>query len=74
MAKKIKIFTQEENKPEKLPPPANPKLTFDGWYAINQRKHNFKPIMREILLKHFKSRGFLENGDFDAGLKDYGID
>lgn len=73
--KELKIFGQEEvvSIKDQLPDPIKPKLTFEAWWVMAQRKYNLKPVMQEVLFKHFKARGFLDSGDFEAGIKDYGL-
>lgn len=73
--REVRILGQEEAAPikDKLPDPIKPKVTYDAWWVMAQRKYNLKPVMNEVLFKHFKARGFLESGDFDAGISDYGL-
>lgn len=73
--KEVKILGQEEVilVKDSLPEPIKPKLTFEAWWVMAQRQYSLKPIMQEVLYKHFKARGFLDSGDFEAGTKDYGL-
>lgn len=73
--REVKILGQEEAVMVRnaLPEPIKPKLTFEAWWVMAQRKYNLKPVMQEVLHNHFKARGFLDSGDFEAGIKDYGL-
>ena len=73
--REVKIFGQEEitEAKDSLPDPIKPKLTYDAWWVMAQQRYKLKPVMQEVLFKHFKARGFLESGDFEAGIKDYGL-
>ena len=48
-------------------------LTFDMWWLRTQKKHSFDASMKEVVFKHFKSRGFISNGKYDDGLLDFGV-
>ncbi len=73
--KEVRILGQDEVVQTKdvLPEPIKPKLTYEAWWVLAQRKYNLKPVMQEVLFKHFKARGFLESGDFESGISDYGL-
>jgi hypothetical protein len=48
-------------------------MSFDMWWTLAERRLKLKPELKEAVKKHFKSRGFLTNNDFEAGIKDFGI-
>lgn len=58
---------------QKLPERQMPELSFDAWWARTQKKYKLAPEMKEVIYKHLKARGFVKNGQFDEGLKDFGI-
>lgn len=58
---------------QKMPAKKLPQLTFEAWWMRSHKKHGFGPEMKEVVYKHFKSRGFLKNKKFDEGLKDFGV-
>lgn len=77
MARKRKAFNKNVSTVTKKghrPKPKKPILSYEAWWAMARKKYNFDPYMKEVLYKQFRSRGFLENGRFDEGLADYGIE
>lgn len=57
----------------KIPKRKVAALTFNAWWLLAQKQNGFENPMKEIVYKHFKSRGFIENGKFDDGLRDFGV-
>lgn len=64
---------EKRNVNRKLPAKKMPQISFDAWWLRTQKKYNFGSEMKEIVFKHFRSRGFLKSKKFDEGLKDFGI-
>lgn len=48
-------------------------VSFDTWWIQTQNKYKLKPELRDAVLKHFESRGFMDYKKFDAGLRDFGF-
>jgi len=75
--KEVEIVKEVEVKPKKvapkLPERKLPKMTFDSWWMQAQKKHNFDSSLKEVVFKHFRARGFLSNGKFEEGLRDFGL-
>lgn len=61
----------QQTKP--LPARVKPKMSFDAWWVMAQRATGLKASMKMPVYKHLKARGFLASGDFNAGLKDFGV-
>jgi hypothetical protein len=59
--------------PAPRPEPIMPKISFQSWWLSTQSRLKLCPELREALYKHMKSRGFLDSGMFDDGLRDFGI-
>lgn len=77
MSKKKELIVVGEQKKQQavaLPPPAVPIMTYDAWWLITQRRLSLSAGLKEALRKHMKARGFLDNGRYDDGLKDFGIE
>jgi hypothetical protein len=55
------------------PKPNKPILNYESWWTVTRKKHDFPAYMKEVLYRHFQSRGFLANGRYDEGLADFGI-
>ena len=53
--------------------PARPAISFSAWWLQIQQAKQLKFELREALRKHFESRGFLASGEFEEGLKDFGL-
>jgi len=47
-------------------------ISFDAWWIQTKNKYKLKPELREAILKHFESRGFMDYKQFNAGLRDFG--
>lgn len=58
---------------EELPEPAIPRMEYDAWWLLTQRRLNLSSSLKEALRRHFRARGFLDSGKYDDGLKDFGI-
>lgn len=67
------VGQQKPTIPIELPDPIVPKMEYEAWWLITQRRLNLSPSLKEALKRHFKARGFLESGRYDDGLKDFGI-
>lgn len=61
------VETQLVKKPVKMP------LSFDAWWLLTQQKLKLKPELKESVKKHLQARGFMQNENYDEGLKDFGI-
>lgn len=56
-----------------LPAP-KAKVGFDQWYAQACRKNKkLTPNLKKALMLHMEARGFMKSGDYDKGLKDFGL-
>ena len=53
--------------------PAKRQVSFDEWWSTAEYYFKLKPALRESVKKHFEARGFMASGDFDNGIKDFGI-
>jgi len=53
--------------------PVKRQISFDDWWATAEYYYKLKPELREAIKKHFEARGFLASGEFDNGIKDFGI-
>lgn len=78
MAKKqprelIVVGQEQPADAERLPDPVLPVMTYDAWWLMTASRLDLKSGLKEALRKHMQSRGFLDNGRFDDGLKDFGI-
>jgi hypothetical protein len=62
-----------ELKPQKPIKPFEAKISFDKWWMMTMKKRNLSPSMKTAVKKHFESRGFFKNGDFEKGLEDFGL-
>lgn len=47
--------------------------SFDEWYLQKQHGKGWRPEMKEALRRHLVACGFMKTGDFDNGLKHFGI-
>lgn len=50
-----------------------PDINFDAWWVLKAQSLKLKPEMKSAVMKHFEARGFMESGDFDNGIIDFGI-
>ena len=53
--------------------PVKAKISFDQWWLQVQNIKKLRPELKTAVYKHFESRGYLVNENFDAGLKDFGV-
>lgn len=49
------------------------RISFDDWWVTAEYRYKLKPELREAIKRHFEARGFMNSGDFDSGIKDFGI-
>lgn len=66
-------FKAVELKLQKPVKPFELKLSFDKWWLMTMQKRELSPTLKVAIKKHFESRGFLKNGDFEKGLEDFGL-
>jgi hypothetical protein len=78
-------FVPDPSKPAPAPsikPQAQPSVPvahkaqssqFDQWWIIAQNKNKLNPAMKQAVKKHMQSTGHLQSGQFDAGLKHFGV-
>ena len=52
---------------------AGSQMSFDQWWTQVSVKLKLKPQLKASLQKHMQVRGFLQKGQFDQGLADFGI-
>ncbi len=71
---KLVIVGEVQEAPQ-LPetPPIQAKLTFDAWWMMKSNSLKLKPELKNAVKKHFESRGFLQSGEFDKGIEDFGV-
>lgn len=50
-----------------------PVINFDAWWIMKAQSLKLKPEMKDAVKKHFMARGFMDSGDFDNGIIDFGI-
>jgi hypothetical protein len=73
--KELMIVGQEQPaQSASLPEPIMPRMEYDAWWLLTQRRLNLQPTLKVALKKHFQARGFLESGRYDDGLRDFGIE
>ena len=60
-------------KTQEVVAPFKAKLNFDSWWLMTMKKRKLSPAMKTTVKKHFESRGFYKNGDFENGLEDFGL-
>lgn len=73
-AKQLIIVGEEPAaKPIAVVEPVKATISFDQWWLQVQNSKNLRPELKAAIYKHFESRGFLADGNFDAGLKDFGV-
>lgn len=65
--------TQNAENIENSAPNLAKYMSYDAWWILAEKRLKLKPEMKEAVKKHFKARGFLDNKDFEAGIKDFGI-
>ena len=53
--------------------PLKIQVSFDDWYLQKQHGRNWRPEMKEALRRHLTACGFMKTGDFENGLKHFGI-
>lgn len=71
----VRIIRQvEENSQAEAPKPKQANISFDQWWLETQTKFKLKPALKEAVRKHLQARGFMENGEYDKGLSDFGLD
>lgn len=72
--KEVKMKKEIKQQQSVLKKPAvSPKMeTFDQWWLKAQRKHDFKPSLKESLSIYFKQNGYMQSKDFEEGLKRFG--
>lgn len=76
MAKKEYREEQKQFEPEEKDfANAKPKQkhSFDTWWLLESHKRKLPEKLKIALEIHFKARGFMDSGDFEAGLKDFGF-
>jgi hypothetical protein len=72
--KQVTIVGQEPIEvPSAQAEPVKAKISFDQWWLQTQNMKNLRPELKTAVYKHFESRGYLDNENFDAGLKDFGV-
>jgi hypothetical protein len=49
------------------------KESFDQWWGTAEYRYKLNSNMKESVRKHFIARGFFDSGDWDVGIKDFGI-
>lgn len=72
---KLVIIGRPQTEPEYVPQieEAKPIISFDAWWIMKAQSLNLKPEMKNAVKKHFEARGFMQSGDFDGGIIDFGI-
>jgi hypothetical protein len=71
---KLKIVGEQEEAPRQPEiAPIEAKLSFDAWWMMKAQSLKLKPELKNAVKKHFESRGFLQTGDFDKAIKDFGL-
>lgn len=79
MAKKepeMKLAVEAETSKSAAPSQAEPlrrKVSFDEWWMLVSHSRKLAPRMKDAIKIHFKAKGFLDNGKFDEGLRDFGL-
>jgi hypothetical protein len=56
-----------------LPDPIKPDIGFDQWWEQKRQEKGLKQGLKVAVYKHFQSKGFLDNKEYDLGLRDFGI-
>lgn len=72
----LKVIGEQSAEPAPQMPeiaPIEPKIGFDAWWTMKAQSLNLRPELKDAIRKHFQSRGFMENGEFDKGIEDFGI-
>lgn len=64
---------QEASAPE-APKAKKPRISFDQWWLETQNKFKLRASLKEAVRKHLEARGFMETGEYDKGLSDFGLD
>jgi hypothetical protein len=49
------------------------RLPFDTWWILVSTANNLSQNLKEPLKCHFRARGFWNDQDWDAGLRDFGL-
>jgi hypothetical protein len=56
--------------------PASPHIkpaNFEAWWSLTQKKKKLNPAMKKAVEIYFERKGYLASGDFEAGLKEFGV-
>lgn len=52
---------------------AKPQPSFDQWFNRQVAAGKAQPKLKTFVKLHFQARGFMKSGQYDAGLKDFGL-
>lgn len=73
--KLVTVVSAEIAPAPKSPAPTPNRIvpTFEAWWVLTAQSLKLKPALKVAIQRHFESRGFMANNEFDKGLKDFGI-
>ena len=65
--------TQQLERIQNTEPNLMGMIGFDTWWMLAEKRLKLRSDTKEAVKRHFKARGYLVSGDFEAGIKDFGI-
>ena len=64
---------QQAQQAQPAPAPIKRQVSFDDWWTLVAHSRKLSPGMKEAVKIHMSRTGFLKSGQFDAGLKHFGV-